>query len=382
MLALRALGIDPVTYDRALRSIERQWRVTVRVMDKNDAVVDVLTGHAQQGTRFMSGSVNFDATAAVSRSAEMTVMDPGRELLFEDSVQDGALWPNRFLSIEYGVRVSGVWADVPLFYGRLSAYARDGDTVTLAATGREADHLEPALFNTKLHIPKQTLISVAIKRILQAHGETHFAFTDAGSRRTKASVDLVPTDQAWVVAQSLANDANRHLFFDGTGTARLRSYAGEDPVWTFTDQNITQAPSQSFDLSELRNVIRVRGKVPDKGDGKKQPPSYTAMPAVSDPLHPRNLGLSLVEFIDDDHVTSSPDARKLGERVLDQRMKEAVGVDFNAIPVPHIEEWDPLAVKMDGLHVAFPAKKWTVPLDGSEMSMGTTRFVRLKRDRS
>jgi hypothetical protein len=379
VLALRALGINPATYDAALRAVERQWRVIVRVLNNNDAVVDVLTGHAQQDTRLMSGSINYDADADVTRAAEMTLLDPGRELLFEDSVQDGALWPNRFLSIDYGVRVAGVWADVPVFYGRLSAYARDGDQVTLAATGREADHRDPAFFNTKIHIPKGTLIATAIRRILAAHGETHFAFGNAGGRRTHQPIDMVPTDEAWSVAKRLAADANRHLFFDGTGTARLRSFGGDDPVWTFDGNNITNAPSQSFDLEELRNVIRVRGKVPDKGDGKKQPPAYTALPHPADPLHPRNLGLSLIEFVDDDHVTSTPDARRLAERLLDQRMKEAVGADFNAFPVPHIEEGDPLALKMDGLHIAFAAKRWTLPLDGSEMSMGSTKFVRIKK---
>jgi len=34
---------------------------------------------------------------------------------------------------------------------------------------------------------------------------------------------------------------------------------------------------------------------------------------------------------------------------------------------------------MDGLHIAFAAKRWTLPLDGSEMSMGSTKFVRIKK---
>lgn len=379
MLALRRLGINPDAYDAALRANERRWRITVRVLSNTGKVLDILTTSGSTLSRVMSGTVNFDADAAVTRTAEMTLLDPDHRLMFEDSVQDGALWPNRHIDITYGIMLADeTWADVPVFMGRLSSYARAGDEVTIAASGGEADHLAPALLWTKVHIPKRTLVATAIKRILSVHGETRFALGDGGGRRTVGRIDLTPQDEPWLVVKRLANMANRHLYYDGMGYVRLRTHPGDDPVWTFDADLVTDGPGISFDLSELRNVVRVKGKRPE-GPGNKIAPTFTAMPHIADPLHATKLGVRLVEFIQDDHVTSTAEARELATRVLNQHLKEAVTADFSVAPIPHLEELDPLRLNMNGVDLRFPAKRWSLPLDGSVMSMGTVKFVRLKK---
>src|SRR4030095_7109647 len=55
-------------------------------------------------------------------------------------------------------------------------------------------------------------------------------------------------------------------------------------------------------------------------------------------------------------------AQKIADRQLANRLKATVEASFDALPIPHLEEGDPCGVYVDGTHLEFVLKQFTIPL--------------------
>jgi hypothetical protein len=162
----------------------------------------------------------------------------------------------------------------------------------------------------------------------------------------------------------------------------------------------------SFDIGETRNAVRVTGRVlhagkeepagrvdSDLGDdnivsAQQIPTLRTGAVAVAErshPLSPWRLGRVvngevvpryIPEFITDDTVRSNKEAKALAQRVLNDRLRQAVSVSFDTMVVPHIEPGDMMRVLYGDFDAR--ARLWqfgfSLTTDGS-MSVGYHRRV-------
>ena len=110
-------------------------RVRVNVLDMDQNLLGSSTG------RILSGQVDVDASAPVTRSAGLTILDSDHLLNLDSSATfGGSLYLDRMVSITYGVQSAEwpTWVDVPIFTGPIVDMSRNGDVVTLAAESKES----------------------------------------------------------------------------------------------------------------------------------------------------------------------------------------------------------------------------------------------------
>ena len=114
------LGLTKAQDDayRAALVTSHRIRTKVLVLDANEAPVKGLV------PQVLSGAVTVEASAAVSRSLSMTLLDPNHKLTFDSaSPADGALYADNFVQVTYGVETSLGWVDVPVFTGPVTGYS-------------------------------------------------------------------------------------------------------------------------------------------------------------------------------------------------------------------------------------------------------------------
>jgi hypothetical protein len=350
-------------------------RVRVQTMTLGQDYDTDLTSH------LIDGQVNVDNTADVTRSATLTLLDQNRSLSFDSyAPADVALFLDRMLRITYDVWVGDAWQAVPVFTGPITKLGRDGDTINVEAQGKEtlalADCWRP------LTIRKGTRKTTAIVTILSERaGEDQFHVPDLPSRLPKA-ISLTRESIPWKVARSLARGMNRHLYYDGAGSCRLRTYPGT-VNYTFTGDTIT-APLQIDYSGDIYNTVWINGGTPK---GAKKPITYAASAPAAHPLSPWKLGrngvprhLVLVET--DDSIRSRADAKELGDRRLADALRQQVEASFSAVPIPHLDPNDLIRAVTDEATVTFRLTKFTLPLTtSSSMTVGYLRNVSLKPHR-
>lgn len=338
--------------------------------------------------RLVDGQVNIDHTAETSRSATLTLDDPDHSLhLDSDAPAEGGIFLDRMVGIAYGVYVEtlGRWVEVGIFRGPVTGMSRDGDSIALSCLGKE--HLAKGMAWRPMTLRKGMDTVAAIKAILRERaGEQDFDFPAKGGRLDDP-VSLGRMTQPWSVAQQLAKSIDRHLYYDGSGTCRLRKIP-KDSVWTFTDGDggtVLTPPQVSYDLSTASNLVWVKGKKPE---GKPRI-AATAVAPRSNPLSPHRLGRTirsggknvtipryLVTEVSNEKIRSRKDARQVASRELATLLREGLDVSFDALPVPHLDPLDPVKLKTGDVSLSFSLLKASLPLVHSGvMAVGTNKRV-------
>lgn len=338
--------------------------------------------------RVLEGQVNVDANASEStRSGTCVLLDPEHQLHFDsDSPADGALFADRLIRLHYGIRhPGGKWVDVPILTGPVTKFDRDGARVNVEVQGKER-LARGAAWRVKTY-KKGTRKSAVIRDLLEQTGERHFGFT-ADERNAKLGSNLTLHHESvpWEVAKKLALSMGLHLYYDGRGRCQLRGHPGTS-LWTFNDGDggeVMTAPKVSFDISGVKNAVRVVGKKP-KGAKTK-----VKGVAVADPQHPlsparlgRNSeGLFLGEFIDDSSIGTDAEAHRVAEARLKTLLLELVDVAFDSRVIPHLDEGDLVTVKTSEFTMGTRLTKFSIPLTASgTMSVGYLKRIKPKRKR-
>jgi hypothetical protein len=375
------LAVDDRTRWRSLLAAEnRVVRGRVKVLDRDEADLGV-------ELPVVGGSVSVDATADVTRSGDVVALDLDDALGFEaGSPWAGAVFADKFVQIDYGVvdPLDGTTHWTPVLRGTVTSYERTRPEIRLGAQGKEALMLAPNLpffRGDSLTVKVGTRVDDAVERIARRCGERQFDLPTTVKRKTERKAVLGRLSEPWRVLRAIAKDAGMVLFYAGDGKLTLRPKQTQ-PVILFDDDLLTSWPRLTYDLgSDFRNTVLVVGEAEGKQD--KRPLGWEVA-GTSDPLGPSRLARSGTPRYIAEYVKVDAKAKSKVERIardeFARRMKQAVNVDFDALPVPGIEEWDPARVQPPGEDpYPFVLTSWGLDLAAGGMSVGTDRAVRVPK---
>lgn len=384
---MRTLGLtnaDRPAYHDALRASHTR-RVDVGLTDLDGNTL------APLGGRLLDGQVLVDMDADVTRVASLSLLDPDHTLNFDtDSPDDGAMFLDRMLRITYRVRVAEDWVDAPIFVGPVTKLDRAGDVVEVEAQGKEAlatgDAWRP------FTITKGTPKVIAIRRIMRERaGESEFSLPDLRAKLPE-SVSLGRYSEPWAAARKIADSMDRQLFYTGEGRLELRRMPAR-PVWTFRDGtggDVVSGVSVSHNAERVRNAVVVTGGKPK---GRKDRVRAQAVAPSGHALSPQRLGRTngqgefvpryLVERVDDSGIRSQSEANTKARRMLTDLLREEVSVQFDTLPIPHLDAGDLVRVEADGIATDFRLRQFSIPLGSGDagMSIGYLRKTKIRRGR-
>ncbi len=395
-LNLRGHGLHGSQLDafEAQLTTSHKMRVNIDIRDAHEKVITRLSN-----PNILTGSVQVDATQAVSRSLSVTLLDPGMKITFDSTnPADLAVFADNFISVTYGVFVDALndWVDVPVFWGPISAFERTGPEVSIEAQGKESLALDPVFIINGYHLPHGVSVVKAIKDVMRRVGEERFQIDGLkGHLRTHRTI--APNTQPWQHVVGGGQDQNGHpvpglmskssgnhyAFYDGAGYLRVKVKPGHS-VWKFTEDMVLGHPGIKYDISNFRNHIVVKGGTPKHS--KKHYKGTATLPA-GNPLSPHNLGRNghpryLTTFFESSSLKSDAKCRAKARELLAAAGKEGVDATFDCLPIPHLEPYDQITLKMDGYSVAMPLTTYTLPLThDTPMSVGFTRPVKVAHKR-
>lgn len=366
MMTLGLTSTERRAFEEALRSSHTR-RVDVDILTLNGGVLSSVTN------QLLDGQVNVDADAEITRSCTLTFLDPAHALNFDtDSPDDGAIYADRMIRVRYGVYVEslGRYVWTPVFTGPVTGLSREGVTVTVEAQGKEA--LAKGAVWTPITLRKGMTVVGAIRVLMESRaGETRFSIPDF--RNSKGKRPTLPKARSldrfaevWPAARSLARSINKELFYNGDGILVARN-TSKSVKYTFSPGNggsILTPVNISYRIAEVKNTICVKGQPPKGNMGGV---SATVVAPKSHPLSPFRLGRTgaprhLVEVVEDSSIRTHAAAKDLAERLLESRIREAVEVSFDALPVPHLDPNDMVSVQTPEFTLKFRLRQFAIPL--------------------
>ena len=379
------LDLTPADYKSFVRALAdpHSVRIDVAVLTLDEDELSRITPH------ILDGQVDVDADGdEATRSLSVTLLDPNHTLhLDSDSPDDGALYADRMIQVIYSVLVPGLSerVDVPVFTGPIVDLERDGTQVAITAQGKEV--LGAGWIWRPITIKKGALKSDAIRTVLKERtGERNFDIPDVTNSAGKPitlpkPLSLGRAAAAWPRVSKIAQSLNRHLYYNGAGTCRLR-VRPRRPVFTFraddlTHSTITSAVKVTHDFSVVKNAVWFRGGKPK---GQKKPVEFFAVAPKGHPLSPQRLGRTnadgdkvgryLVAEYSNEHVRSKAEAKRRGNALLDDLLLEVVGASFTAVPIPHLDPLDVVRVSTRDFSANVRIRQFSLPLAGGEMTVG------------
>lgn len=337
--------------------------------------------------RLLDGQVNIDSTAEITRSCTLSILDPDFVVGFDsEDPTDTQAYSNRMIRAEYGVYVPDLdrWVYVPVFHGPIISVTRTEGVVDIEAQGKE--YLAKRAVWKTLSYPRGIRRHNAIIKLMRdLTGERRFDFP-SGAWSARLGKTLTPgyASDMWRWCSSLAEGIPAQLFYDGRGYLRLRRNPVR-PSYTFKDGpggTILTQPSMSFGTDgDVVNTVLVKGGTP-KG-AKRRVEHYAYLPA-SHPRSPETLARGGVkgyrlEVIEDDTLTSRAQVEQAAKRRIKELMVDDVEVEFDTLPIPHIEPGDVVRVDAGGITTQFRMSKFTIPLShGGVSTVGYLRRVTTK----
>lgn len=353
-----------------------------------DIVVQLMSlSHQYRGElsdRVLSGQVNIDVTADVTRSATLELLDPEHKLnLDANAPTDGSLYFTKMVKIVYVVSTPNFSKSyaIPIFTGPLTKVDRAGPVVSVEAQGKEI-MASSAIWSAKTF--KKGLKKVEIiRRIMEAAGEapSKMQFPDRDARiSTNVSANRKFT--FWNLARKIARGMNLQLFYDGRGVLRLRKIPAKS-VYTFLDtKTILSYPQISYDSQEMFNAVQVIGGKPK---GSKNAISYRMVAPKNHPMSPWNIGRNgtprfLPKVIEDSSIKSKSAAKAVAKKELRNGLAQGVEVSFDSLPIPFLEELDLCRYRTEMSAGGFRLQKMSIPLTANgSSSVGYLRRVSPQR---
>ena len=203
MYNLGLASANKTNFEAALKRSGKR-RITITIRDHDEKKLTDL-----QAPQVLDGSVQVDATAAITRSLSLTCLDPNHKLQFDaNSPAQGALYADNFVSVEYGVYVkeTDTWVDVPVFWGPISKFNRKGAEVTIEGMGKESLGLDPHLIRSGYTIPKGTSVANAVRNVMDRLGETRYNLEGVSGKLHKHRA-TIPGEQPWQIVAGGASDS-------------------------------------------------------------------------------------------------------------------------------------------------------------------------------
>lgn len=347
----------------------------IQVLDLNHNHLGDLTN------RFLAGQVDIDITSDVSRTLDMDILDPFYELGMDvANPNNGSMFMDKMIRCYYCVSPPNMSMsyDVPVFTGPINKMDRKGPILSVEAQGKE--RLALTTLRNALTYNKNKRVTSVIKDMLDLTGETRYNITTNTSRTT--SVHAYAKDVTyWASAQSLASSLGYHMYYDGLGTLQLRPRVSSS-VWSFNDANLLSYPQPGYTLDNVFNVVEVTGATPK---GAKRAVGYRAVADRSHPLSPWTIGRggqprSIIHVVQDTSVRTTAKAKALALRTLKADLLMSLDTQFDALPNPLLEEYDPYRITTPTWADSGALQKMSLPLTADGVSsIGSNRKVTPRR---
>lgn len=317
--------------------------------------------------RILSGQVNIDAKADITRQLQMEVADP-RGVVNLDS-PDGRPRLNRMVRVYYMVWVDNPIYDfvpIPVFTGPITKTSRADDILTLEASGKEILSQGPS-WRSRTFSKNRNRVAVTREMMREMTGETRFQFPNNWNHRLAKPLSIGKQSSVWAHARAQARAMNAQLFYDGRGNLRLR----KPPVrssFTFRDGNNGSllTPVRLGEESEtLINAVHVTGAIPK---GKKKPLEKKEFLPEGHMYSPQNLIRGgklkyLPEEITDDKLRTQKEVDAKARRRVKEIILDEQSLTFDALPIPFLEEQDVFTVDADNMSGTGRVIQLSLPLD-------------------
>ena len=254
-------ALTPAEHEAYLGALwgQHQMRVEAHLLDLSGRAVLDLTSHV------VDAQVDADSSKVVRRSAQLTVLDPGYGLGFDDRSAEVATAPiNRMVRLWHSVRVPalGRWVSIPVFTGPLVRVARQkGGLLKLSALDKTFLYSQPRNNDDSwwpVGTKKTDVIRSCAATVI---GDMHVSVPDLPDRTVWShrltQHGRIPWTLLWVMASSMG----MRLYFDGEGLLRLERWQ-DSPALTLTDGAggaLLSEPVVESDWSERATTIRVTG---------------------------------------------------------------------------------------------------------------------------
>lgn len=371
MIALGLTSADLRLFNLSL-STHHSVKITVQLLNLNHAYLSNLTDN------LLDGQVTVDADAEVSRSLSIQLYDPDHSLKIDSTApSDGALFYDRMIRIVYSVKSELLprWVDVPIFCGPITKMSRTVDVMNVEAQGKESLVIPPAVANTPHVYMKGWKRAALVRKIMGDYaGETRYSIPDYSP--TTAGTTTVKSDtNIWTLVKAVnGSQASKQLFYDGRGYLVMRS-TPKTSIYTFktgVGGNVTTVPNVEYDISAVRNVVKVVGAVPK---GKKTPVSAQRGLPRSHPMNHYAMGRNgkpriLLETITDDNIKTTAQAAALAVTRVNSLALQSVDVKFDALVAPHLEPEDIYTLKTADFTTTARLKQMTIPLKSAVGNVG------------
>ena len=374
-----------------------RMRVGVTVLNKNEEPIRRLDAPA---SKVIDGDVTVEPFADITRSLSLSLVDEKHALGFDGtSPAAGALFADNFLAVSRDVYVASLerWVEVPVFWGPLTNFERDGHLVKIEAQGKEALALDPHFATGGYTLRKGRRVDNAIRDVMDRLGENRYNLPVMAKRLPRARA-VQPDDEPWdvvkfgwessrVVKRGKGKKRRRErvevdfnglvalqgaymIFYDGEGrlTARPRS---TKPVITFAEgRDIVELPKPSWDVLTARNHVSVTGakvtigKKPNRRQVQRR--GSATLPSAH-PLSPESLKRNgkrryMTEHVTADNLKTDAACRAYAKRILDERSDDGLDLSFTVLPFPMLEELDRVRVQTREYALDVRPARYTIPL--------------------
>ena len=374
---MMSLGLSSAEMDAYLATLAddhfRRTRIEL-LTTEHDEVMDL-------SASFKEGQVEIDATAEVTRSASVTLLDPDHKIGLDSRTPgDSQTFFNRMLRAWVDVWVDALdrYVSVCVITGPITGVTRDRETITVEVQGKETLAKGPLMLDESRVFRRGSRRVLVIRELLRMSGERHYLMPTSWPAPLAKDLTIKPTWQSWAHAVTVAESMGAQLFYDGRGWARLRM-APLRSQHSFSHRIIEGEPQIAHSTSELKNAITVTGGVPPKG--KRKATAFRSIP----PWHrfsPERLGRNggdrylPAESVEDDTLKSQSAVDAVADRRVKEMMMIEGDVTFNCLPVYHLDPLDPVSVWQPGWSMRVQLSKATIPLAGGLMSVGYLRDLR------
>lgn len=203
------------------------------------------------------GSVEHELRGEPQGRASFALIDEQRVL----PPQDDARWFSWNVKISVGLKVSGEFEWVPVFFGPVQDVSQSDIRYEIDCDTKDVQHLAPHSFSKATQVRKHTKVHRAIREVMEARGETRFDLANVPQRLPENRAGKIGVEP-WKFCRSLARDADKHLFYRGDGRLKLQKWP-DHVVWRFTagpDGTLVDYPQERSSVGPVRDTIIVRGR--------------------------------------------------------------------------------------------------------------------------
>lgn len=381
------LGLSPAEVQRLKETLCMDHNVLVKVamLDLNHNHLADVTNKLYDGQVTMSTAGN-----GATRSSSLTLWDPRDELgLDNDTPNSAAVYYTRMMRVTYCVWRYGDTSsvDIPLFTGPITAVGKDANGMLLLTCMGKETLLDGVVWTAIKWKKGKNFRSALIELMRDRGGETKLDF-ESSTSKMGSDKSLAREQVIWPAAQGLAGNMRKQLFFDGRGTARLRSTPTVSS-FTFRDGpggSIITAPTWDKDDEALKNRVWLVGAAPK---GSKTVPSYAASLPSDHPLNHNRIGRKvgtktvpriLLEKVEDNEVTKLSVATSNAKKKLDDLDDQQISFRMDVLTMPFLEENDLITVQVQGQYTTTQrVQDATFPFIGPVCSWGNKKNLSLKR---